>query len=112
MPAATRARRLARDQGVRSGKVTLIGEADLEGDIGECATGLLEQLGCESNAPAQNVLMRRLPGALPEGTAEMPRRQSSDRGENLGPQAGGKIFLDVVAHAAQRAGRETAARQG
>src|SRR5262249_24161974 len=59
MSTTTRARCFMRDRDIRSSEVTLVGETDVEGDIGHSAPCVTKKVGCDCDAPSHDVLMGR-----------------------------------------------------
>jgi len=104
MPATTSTRCFAGHGDVRLTEVTLIGEADVEGDVGECAARLLHKFGGDLNSSFDEVSMWRQPRTLPERAARVSQSQSRYLGEYLGCRLLGEMQLDVFPHAAKGAG--------
>src|SRR5262249_379916 len=112
MSAPTGTRRLARYRDVGAAEVALISEANLERDVGERSARLDEQFLSHRGPLGNDVLMRRVASALLERAVEVSQGQLGDARENFGPEVFGQVLVDMLAHAAQGAGCESAERFG
>src|SRR5271169_4726352 len=110
MSASAGARRLAGDRNVRSAEVALVGETDVKRNIRQRVVRFPQKLGRSGDPLPYDVTVRRKTGALLERPVEVPRGECGNAGESFGREVFGQVPVDVLANAAQSAGRESAER--